>query len=118
MANPSIPIISERTVDAAESDLDGWRKVEGDPSMKAWREYTADDNSVVCGHWEATPGTYHATYNAWEFIHLLEDKITITPDGGEVRHVGPGDTFIIEKGFKGTWHIEEKARKVCACKLK
>jgi hypothetical protein len=118
MANPPISIFSDRAVEPFEADLDGWKKVEGNPTMKAWREYVSDDESVRCAWWEATPGTYHATYDAWEFIHLLKGKITITPDGGEPRHVGAGDTFIIEKGFKGTWKIKEKALKVCAFKVK
>jgi uncharacterized cupin superfamily protein len=118
MANPPITIFSDRTVEPIEGDLDSWKKVDGNPSMTRWREYVSDDQSVRCAWWEGTPGTYHATYDAWEFIHLLEGKITITPDGGDSRHVGAGDTFIIEKGFKGTWKIEEKALKVCAFKVR
>jgi uncharacterized cupin superfamily protein len=118
MANPSISIFSDRAGEANAVDLDGWKKVAGNPTMKAWREYVSDDEAVRCAWWEATPGTYHATYDAWEFIHLLEGKITITPDGGEPRYVGAGDTFIIEKGFAGTWEITETALKVCAFKVK
>lgn len=107
-----------KTVEPLETDLDGWKKVEGDPSMKTWIEYTSGDQSMICGWWEATPGVYHATYAAWEFVHMIEGRITITPDGGDSFDVGPGDAFVIENGFAGTWEIKEKVLKHFAIKLK
>ena len=118
MANPSFSIIDNKTVMPIETDLDGWKKVEGNPTMKTWIEYTSDDESMISGWWEATPGTYHASYESWEFVHLIEGQITITPDGGSPNQVGPGDAFVVEKGFKGTWKIEQKALKHFAIKLK
>jgi uncharacterized cupin superfamily protein len=114
MANPPISVFTARSDEPVVADLAGWKKVEGNPSMKRWRQYVSDDGSMICAWWEGMPGTYHATYDAWEFVHLLEGKIIITPDGGEPRQVGVGDTFVIENGFKGTWEIKEKALKVCA----
>jgi uncharacterized cupin superfamily protein len=118
MANPPISVFRTRSEEPTVGVLDGWEPAEGNPTMRWWREYVADDESVRCAWWEATPGTYNVIYDAWEFIHLLEGKITITPDGDEPRHVGASDTFIIEKGFRGTWKIEEKVLKVCAFKVK
>lgn len=118
MANSHFSRIGDRTVEPVETDIPGWKKVEGNPTMRAWREYTSEDESIRCGWWEATPGTYHATYEAWEFVHLIEGKITITPDGGTPQNVGAGDAFVIEKGFKGTWKIEEKALKHFVFKVK
>ena len=118
MANPSFSKIENRSVDPIETDLDGWKKVEGNPTMKTWIEYTSHDGSTICGWWEATPGTYHASYASWEFVHLLEGRITITPDGGSPNQVGPGDAFVVEKGFEGTWKIEERVLKHFAIRLK
>ncbi len=118
MTNPSFAKIGNKTATPIETDLDGWKKVEGNPTMKTWIEYTSDDESMISGWWEATPGTYHASYESWEFVHLIEGQITITPDGGSPNQVGPGDAFVVEKGFKGTWKIEQKALKHFAIKLK
>lgn len=107
MSNPLISKIKNRSVEPIESDLEGWKKIAGNPSMKTWIEYTSDDKSMISGWWEATPGTYHATYEAWEFVHLIEGRITITPDGGSPQEFGAGDAFVVEKGFEGTWVIEE-----------
>ena len=99
-------------------DLDGWKKVEGNPTMKTWVQHTSNDGSVISGTWEATPGTYHATYGAYEFVHLIDGQITITPDGGTSVTVKPGDAFTVEPGFKGTWKIEKPVRKHFCIKLK
>ena len=53
-----------------------------------------------------------ATYGAWQYSHLIEGKIIITPDddGAESYTVNTGDSFIIEKGFAGTWKMEENVK--------
>jgi uncharacterized cupin superfamily protein len=91
--------------------LDGWVVTEGNPQMKTWALHTAKDGSMVSGIWEATKGSYHATYTAYEYVVLIRGRITITPDGGTPVTVSAGDAFVVEKDFKGTWVIEEDVRK-------
>jgi uncharacterized cupin superfamily protein len=93
------------------NDLDGWVVVAGTPSMKTWALHTSSDGTMLSGIWEATPGTYHATYTAYEFVHMLAGRIVITPDGGTSVTVQAGDAFVVEADFKGTWKIEEAVRK-------
>ena len=66
---------------------------------------------MVSGIWECTKGSCHATYTNYEYVVLIEGRITITPDGGTPVIVQAGDTFVVEKDFKGTWKIEEDVRK-------
>ena len=99
------------SVEPVTSDLEGWTVVEGSPSMKTWVLHTSADGSIISGYWEATPGTYHATYTEYEFVHFIEGKLTITPDGGAPVVLGPGDAFVVESGFTGTWKIDETVRK-------
>ena len=101
-----------------EENLEGWVVTDGTPSMKTWILHSTEDGTMISGCWEATPGTFHATYTAYEFVHLIEGRITITPDGGEPVTVTAGDAFAVEKEFKGTWKIEEKVRKHFAIRLK
>jgi uncharacterized cupin superfamily protein len=42
----------------------------------------------------------------------------VTPDDGEPQSFGPGDAFMLEKGFSGTWLIKSKVYKHFAIKLK
>lgn len=99
-------------------DLDGWIKTEGTPSMKTWVLHTSADGNMAAGIWECTPGSYHATYTAYEFVVLIEGRIVITPDGGTPVTVKAGDAFVVEANFKGTWKIEEKVRKHFDFRLK
>lgn len=104
-------------VEPITSDLDGWTPVEGSPSMTTWIEYSAPDGSLIAGTWQATPGTYRAEYAAYEFVHLIEGRIAITPDGGETVIMVPGDAFSVEANFKGEWKILEAVRKHFVIKL-
>jgi len=116
MSKPTVFVVEDKKANAIETDLDGWKKVEGEPTMKTWIEYATDE--ALVGTWEATVGTYHATYSSFEFVHLIEGKIIITPDGGEAYTVKAGDAFCIEKDFAGTWKIEENVKKHFYIKLK
>jgi uncharacterized protein len=92
-------------------DLSGWVKTKGAPTMRTWVLHASPDGKMKSGAWEATPGTYHATYTAFEFVHLISGRIVITPDGGTPTTVVAGDAFVVEKDFKGTWEIKEHALK-------
>ena len=73
---------------------------------------------MISGIWEATVGTYHATYAAYEFVHMIKGKIVITPDDGTSSvTVKTGDTFVVESNFTGTWKIEENVIKYFDCML-
>jgi len=99
-------------------DLDGWVVTKGKPEMKTWVMHTSEDGSMISGYWEATPGTYHATYTEYEFVHLIEGKIIITADGQSPVTVKAGDAFVVEASFKGTWEIVESVRKHFDIRLK
>ncbi|WP_027855191.1 cupin domain-containing protein [Marinobacterium litorale] len=114
----SITKLPVRSVEPITDDLPGWSKVEGSPSMSTWIEYTASDESMIAGWWTATPGIYHATYASWEFIHLIEGKAVITPEGGEPVEVNAGDAFVMEADFVGTWQIIEPILKHFTIRLK
>lgn len=50
---------------------------------------------------KVTPALYHAVYAGGEFVHLIEGDVVVTLDNGEPQSFGPGDTFMLEKGFSG-----------------
>ena len=108
---------NQQSAEPITEDLDGWKVIEGKPTMKTWIMRTSNDGSMISGIWTATPGTYHATYSEYEFVHLIEGSITITPDGGQPMDVGPGDAFVVDVGFKGTWEILESVIKHFDIKL-
>ena len=67
-------ILKFGAVDNAETgDLAGWVVVEGKPTMKTAVQHTTADGKVMSGTWQATPGTYHATYSDYEFVHMIAE---------------------------------------------
>lgn len=100
------------------TDLEGWTKIDGTPTMKTWVQHTSADGAIISGTWEATTGTWHTVYKFYEFVHLIEGRITITPEGGTPVTMNPGDAFTVEAGFTGTWKIEAPVRKHFVIKLK
>lgn len=109
--------IIDKTVTPITDDLDGWEKVEGNPTMTTWIEYTSPDESMITGCWSATPGIYRASYANWEFIHLIEGEVIITQDGQDPVTLLPGDAFMVDAGFTGTWEILKPVFKHFAIKL-
>ena len=109
--------IIDKTVDPIEADLDGWVKQVGNPTMKTWIEYKSEDGTIISGRWEATAGTYFATYSGWEFIHIMEGKAIVTAEGGEPLSLAAGDSMIFEKDFVGTWEIIDPITKHFAIKF-
>jgi uncharacterized cupin superfamily protein len=89
------------------ADLDGWVVVDGNPTMETCVQHVSADGRIMSGTWRATPGTYHATYTDYEFVHIIAGRIIITQDGGHPVEVGPGDAFAVEADFKGHWTILE-----------
>ncbi len=114
----TITKLPEFVAEPINDDLPGWSKVEGDPTMSTWIEYTASDESMIAGWWRATPGIYHATYSGWEFIHVIEGEAVITPEGGDPVSIGPGDALVLEANFVGTWEIKKTILKHFTIKLK
>jgi hypothetical protein len=47
-----------------------------------------------------------------EFVHILSGSMTVTPDEGDSFLAGPGVTFLVPVGWKGTWEIHETIRKL------
>jgi uncharacterized cupin superfamily protein len=64
------------------------------------------------GVWEWAPGPSYWKLETHEFVHIVAGRMTVTPDGGESRDIGPGDTAVFPRGWAGTWQIHEKIRKV------
>ena len=38
--------------------------------------------------------------------------MTVTPDDGQPQDIGPGDTAVFPRGWRGDWQIHETIRKL------
>ena len=105
-----------RTVHSADADLDPWSIpsddiISGQPDARGMFLWQTDDKRIGSGVWTCTPGTFRADY-AWdETAQILEGRVTITDDDGDIVTLGPGDLFFVPIGSKTTWVVHEAVRK-------
>jgi len=70
--------------------------------------FTNPEGTVNAGVWECTPCTEHVVdYPYDQCCYVLEGSLTITDDDGTAQTFGPGDAFMIPRGFNGAWSMTE-----------
>lgn len=94
---------AETTRPAAEKVL------AGDPVHRTWN--LEERGGLYCGIWESTPGKWRISYDEWEYCTILSGRSVITDENGAEHPLGPGDSFILRPGFRGTWEVIETTRK-------
>ena len=60
--------------------------------------------------WQKEASTFDWAYTQTEVCLLLEGKVTISDDSGEVS-IGPGDFVRFPKGLECAWKIREPVKK-------
>jgi uncharacterized cupin superfamily protein len=89
------------------------RLISGNPSFRTWAQDAARDGMINTGVWEATPGeTRSIKGETFEFCHILEGVVELTPEGGEPVVYSAGDSFVMKPGFVGVWKTVETVRKI------
>ncbi len=86
--------------------------IAGNPAQCVANLFSDPGGQFHCGIWEAEPAHWRVSYSEHEYCHMLEGRILIREDGGAETLVSAGDSFVVPAGFKGTWQVLEKARKV------
>ena len=114
----TIPILIER------SYLDGEGLTKGDPSefdedegviqegeSIGYSTHTFFQGRLTASVYETGPGTVRIDGLPYdEYIHILEGRLVLTPDGGKETEFKQGDSLLIPMGFRGSWHMPEKYR--------
>lgn len=88
------------------------RVLEGDPQWLTWGHFTSSDGSMHSGFWQSTPGKWRVDYRKWEYFNILSGEGIVESDNGEKAVLSPGVVFVIEPGFKGTWTVISKMKKL------
>ncbi|MEW6256479.1 MAG: cupin domain-containing protein [Pseudomonadota bacterium] len=83
----------------------------GQPSPRAVVTYDAPGERLCVGEWTAEVGTWRVTYDEWEYCLVVSGRCVVTGDDGTRIEAGPGDAFVLEPGFTGTWQVLEPMRK-------
>lgn len=64
------------------------------------------------GVWECSPGRFNVERKATEICRIVKGKATLRASDGSVYSPGIGETFVVPKGWKGEWVIEDVVRKI------
>lgn len=73
--------------------------------------FTNEAATVNVGVWECTPCTEEVSdYPYDQCCFVLEGSLTITDEAGHAETFGPGDAFVIPRGFNGSWRMTERYR--------
>lgn len=106
-ALPGAPSLSEPPWEPIAPE----KVVAGAPRTRTWVQYVHDAENLSAGLWEASPGAWRIAYTEWEHVLVLSGSCVLTGDDGTRLAAGPGDAFVIEPGFTGTWEVLELMRK-------
>jgi uncharacterized cupin superfamily protein len=85
--------------------------VTGTPQTRTWVHYDNPGEKLSAGEWEATEGKWRIAYGEWEYVLVISGRCVISGDDGTSISAGPGEAFVIEPGFTGTWEVLALMRK-------
>ena len=66
---------------------------------------------VFGGTWTSEVGAWRIDYDVWEYVRMIEGRCALVAEDGSRAEYGPGESFIIPKGFRGTWETLAPLRK-------
>lgn len=78
----------------------------------SWRHFQNEAKGAVAGIWEAEPHLERCACDYDELCHILEGQVRLTDAEGIARVFGPGESFVVAAGFRGTWENLTPVRKV------
>jgi uncharacterized cupin superfamily protein len=83
-----------------------------DGSYTILTEYKSADRKFTVALWESGPGVLQTdAYPHDEYCLVLEGHLIITNRSGSREEFNPGDTFVIPKGWAGTWNMTTRFKK-------
>jgi len=88
--------------------------VKGQPApVEAVKElYESSPTGLHVGVWAGGPGVLHLVdYPYDEYSVVQEGTLVVTNGSGTVETFHKGDSFVIPKGFTGTWEMKTRLRK-------
>ena len=83
-----------------------------DGSYKTKIQYDGEAKDFVVGLWSSEPGVLQTdSYPHDEYCLVLEGNLVVTNRSGSKDEFKPGDSFVIPKGWAGTWDMKTKFKK-------
>ncbi len=94
--------------------LDSTKLIAGNPEQRIWNYYTDPTGRFSAGVWQSEIGKWSIHYTEEEYCQLLEGVSIVTDADGVATTLRAGDSFVIPRGFQGSWEVVEPTRKLYA----
>jgi uncharacterized protein len=91
--------------------------VAGQPMTATRPALENEARKFYTGVWASSVGKWQITCDEDELCVLLEGKVRLTANDGEIRDYSKGDSFVIASGFDGIWETIEPVRKIYAISM-
>ena len=88
--------------------------IAGNPRQQVWNAFSDPEGHFHVGRWASSEGIWRVHYTERELCHLLSGVVRLADDSGGQWTYRAGDTFMIDKGFSGTWETVEACSKIYA----
>ena len=103
--------VTETTVLPEEYFLAPEKLLEGNPRQTIWMHYTDNTGKFMVGIWRSEVGKWRVVYTEEEYCRILEGTSVITGTSGIAVTVTAGESFVIPRGFVGTWEVVAPTKK-------
>ena len=85
--------------------------ISGEPTETGRNYFTDSTGQFTVGVWDYTPCLSEIdNYPVDEFCFILSGMVVLIDGSGHAETFRPGDSFVIPKGMKCTWHMPETTR--------
>jgi len=85
--------------------------ISGNPKQTVWMHYQDPSGQFFVGLWRSEPGKWRIAYTEEEFCLMLQGTSIVTGASGPSVTVSAGESFVIPRGFVGTWEVVEPTTK-------
>jgi uncharacterized cupin superfamily protein len=108
----SVQKFDSSSVVPEEYFLPSEKLLDGNPKQMVWEHYTDATGKFFAGVWQSEIGKWKIAYTEEEYCQLLEGISIITDITGNSVTVSAGESFVIPRGFTGTWEVVEQTKKI------
>lgn len=88
----------------------------GQPRWRVWRH--VDGPEFRSGIFESTPGTWLFEMSVHEYVTVMKGRCVVHHEDGSSASFGPGDSFALAPGYRGTMEVVETVTEQFAMRLK